>query len=290
MKLTRGEKVFQVAAYVFLLCILATVVFPIMNILAISLSGPKAVQLKQVSIWPVDFTLGAYALILKSELFLHSLFNTIGITIINTILAVFITVCVAYVFSTDFIGKTFVTYFFVITMYFGGGLIPSYIVNTNYLHMRDNFLILILPGLVSMYYIIVVRSQISNIPPSLFEAAEMDGASEAQKLFSITIPSITPTLAAVAMFFALSNWNTWFPVMLYDTKRNLWTLQYFLRAVVFEHIYTPASIPTTASSINIPPENFQNAVIVMVALPIVMIYPFVQKYFVKGILSGAVKE
>ena len=178
-------------------------------------------------------------------------------------------------------------------MYFSGGLIPSYLLITKYLKLYNTYWALLIPGLVNVFYIIVIRSQIEAIPPSLSEAAIVDGANEFQVLINVIIPSVSATIAAIGMFLALSMWNMWFPVMIYTNKESLWTLQYFLRAVIFDKFLTAENTAVTnlfMDATDITPQNFQMAAIVLVALPIVSIYPFVQKYFVKGILVGSVKE
>ena len=176
-------------------------------------------------------------------------------------------------------------------MYFSGGLIPSYIIYTNVYHLRNTYWVLFLPSLVSVFYIIVMRSQIEAMPAEVFEASYIDGANEFQTVFRIVMPMITPTIAAISMFFALNFWNMWFPVMVYTDKRKFWTFQYFLRVVVFDKFFSQYNTLSAGYQVEalIPEENYRAAAIVLVAAPIVAIYPFVQKYFVKGIISGAVK-
>ena len=270
MKRTLGEKVFQYFDAIIMLCILAIIIFPFMNIISLSVSSREAILTNSVSLWPKGFNLAAYGKILGSMLFLRSLVNTIGITVIGTFLAVMLTLMVSYALTKDFLGKKFVTYYFLITMYFSGGLIPTYLVVAKYLNLRNTYLALILPYLISVFYIIVMRSQIENIPSSIFDAAYID--------------------AAISMFFALGKWNSWFPVMIYTDYDKFWTLQYYLRIVVFsKFLEAKNSTELILEEAQIPEENFRMAAIVLVALPIVSIYPFVQKYFVKGIISGAVK-
>ncbi|HOJ12466.1 MAG TPA: carbohydrate ABC transporter permease [Clostridiales bacterium] len=290
MKKTLGEKAFQYFDILIMLLILAIIIFPFMNIISLSVSGRDAILSNSVSLWPKGFNLAAYGKILGSALFLRSLINTIGITVIGTFLAVILTLMVSYALTKDFLGKKFVTYYFLITMYFSGGLIPTYLVVTKYLNLRNTYWALILPYLVSVFYIIVMRSQIENIPSSIFDAAYIDGANEYQTVFQIVLPTIAPTIAAISMFFALGKWNSWFPVMIYTDYNKFWTLQYYLRVVVFsKFLGAKDNTELILEEAQIPEENFRMAAIVLVALPIVSIYPFVQKYFVKGIISGAVK-
>jgi putative aldouronate transport system permease protein len=295
MKRTVPEKFFQVFNIVILTLVLMTILFPVLHIMALSVSDRNAILSKTVTVYPIGFQVDAYKEVMSNSLFVRSLINTVGITVIGTTLAILVSVLTAYALTRNFVGKKVITYFFVISMYFSGGLIPTYIMYTNVFHLRNNFLVLILPSLVSMFYIIVIRSQIENMPSSVFEAAYLDGAREYQTVFYVVIPMIAPTIAAVSMFFALGFWNSWFNVMVYTDKNNMWTLQYFLRIVVFSKFISQynnslsSMAMSAADRISIPEENFRMAAIVLTAAPIVAIYPFLQKYFVRGIISGAVK-
>jgi putative aldouronate transport system permease protein len=288
MKRSRGETVFQVFLVLLMLLIFAVVALPILNIVSISLSESDAILSNSVGLYPKGFYTLAYREILTGSAFLRSLANTVGVTAVGTALSLMVIVLVAYALSKDFFGKKAATYFFVLTMYFSGGLIPTYLLIANYLGMRNTYFAYILPALVNVFYIIVVRSQVEALPASLVEAATIDGAGEFTIAFRIVIPTISPTIAAVSMFIALAKWNMWFPVMLYSNKESLWTLQYYLRAVVFDRFLVYSEMISSEGK-PIPAQNYQMAAIVLVALPIVCIYPFVQKYFVKGILTGSVK-
>jgi putative aldouronate transport system permease protein len=292
---SKGRIIFEIINYILLGSFCLSIVLPFMHIIAISLSEEKAILEMSVSFWPKGFKTKAYEDILKDVIFQRSVINTIIITIIIAVLGLIIDVMASYGFSKKFYGKKFVNYYFILTMYFSGGLIPTYLLVTKYLRLKDSFLSLILPVLVSVYYIIVIRTQIEAIPSSLLDAAKIDGATEAQTLFRIVIPSITPTLAAVGMFIALGAWNSWFNVMIYIDDNKKWTLQYFLRKIVLEKTLTSGMNESMQKmielgTVEVRPENYQNAAIILVALPIICIYPFVQKYFVKGILVGSVKE
>ncbi|HOJ09951.1 MAG TPA: carbohydrate ABC transporter permease [Clostridiales bacterium] len=289
MKQTRGEKIFQCFDIFIILLIITAVIFPLLNIFAISVSDASSIVNGKVALWPKGFNTAAYSKILSNNHFIRAMLNTILITVTSTFLSVLLSLMTAYGFTKEFLGKKFITYLYVLTMYFSGGLIPTYVVYTKYLHLRNNFLVLILPGLVSMFYIIIVRSQIESLPLSVLESAYIDGATEFQTAFKIVLPMISPTLAAIAMFTALGNWNIWFQVMIYTDYPKFWTLQYYLRTIVFGQFLAANEFITEAAGEFIPEENYRMAAIIIVAAPIVCIYPFVQKYFVKGIISGSVK-
>ena len=283
---TAGSRIFDVFNYVFLGLIGVVMVFPIAFVVVGSFSATGMIGGFN------SFSLDAYKDIIGNRLFASSVYNTVFTTVVGTVLAVTVTLLVAYALTKDFVGKKFITYYFVLTMYFGGGLIPTYLVVSNLLHMRNTYSVLIFPSLVSMFYIIVMRSQIEAMPKTVFEAAHIDGANEFQTVFRVVLPMIMPTIAAISMFFALNFWNSWFNVMVYTNKDEYWTLQYFLRAVVLERMISQYSTKMMVGmrEVEIPEENFRMAAIVLTAGPIVLIYPFVQKYFVKGIITGAVKE
>lgn len=291
MKISSGEKAFQLIDICFMLMVLAVILLPILHIFSVSVSNSTAVTTLSVGLLPKGFSTGAYRKILGDMTFLRSLANTVCVTAVRTFLSLITAVMAAYGLSKNFFGKRAVTYYFVITMYFSGGLIPSYLLVSKYLGLNNSYLAYILPALVNVFYIIVVRSQIEAVPQSLTEAALIDGASDFQVLFRIILPVIAPTIAAVSMFIALACWNMWFPVLLYSSRREMWTLQYYLRAVVFDKFLASnaENMPQISGSDIIPPQNYQMASIILVALPIVAIYPFIQKYFVKGILVGSVK-
>ncbi|MEA4822861.1 MAG: carbohydrate ABC transporter permease [Clostridiaceae bacterium] len=296
MKRTTGERVFGAFNILIMLFIMAVIIVPMLHIIALSVSSAEAINYNRVTVYPIGFNFAAYKRIIGFSTFSTSLVNTVFITIIGTALAVIMTVLLAYAMSQDFPGKKIVTYFFVVSMYFSGGLIPTYIVFSKYLHLRNTYWVLFITGIVNVFYMIVVRSQIEAMPQSVFEAARIDGAGEFQTLFRITLPMISPTVAAISMFFALGYWNSWYNVMVYTDNQQFWTLQYFLRVVVLQKLINAndISIATqlqqgTAQESFIPEANFRMACVIIVAAPIVAIYPFVQKYFVKGIIAGSVK-
>ena len=291
MKRTAGERAFQIIDILFVFFIIICIVIPFWNVVCISVSGVSTTVSSGLALWPRQFTFTAYSEIIGSSLFLRSLINTVFLTALHTAAAVLLTVIVAYAFTREFPGKKWITAYFVFSMYFSGGLIPTYIVYSKYYHLRNTYLLFLITGLVSFFYVIVVRSQIEATPVSLYEAAAIDGASEPQIVFRITVPVIMPTIAAISMFFALSMWNEWFNVMVYTDQKKFWTLQYYLRAVVFDKMvrFNDTNAVTLAEADEVPPENYRMASIILAALPIIAIYPFVQKYFVKGLLTGAVK-
>ena len=289
MKVSAGRRAFQIINFFIMFSFCAAIVVPFLHIFAVSVSDSNAILKMEVGIIPKGFYTNAYQETIESGVFLRSLINSVVLTVVYALAAVIVCVMASYAFSRKFLGKTVINYYFVITMYFSGGLIPTYLLISKYLNMYNTFWPLLLPGLVSVFYIIVMRTQIEQIPASLTEAAIIDGASQFRVLFDIIIPSIMPTLAAICMFLVLGKWNSWFDVLVYVRDKNLWTLQYYLRSVVFSKELMRETDKTVQVSTVVTAENYRMAAIILVALPVVCVYPFVQKYFVKGILAGSVK-
>lgn len=293
MKATKSEIAFDVVRHILLIIFCLLIIMPFMHIISVSLSDKEQILKLNVGLLPKGFNLGAYKVILMQNIFLSSLVNSVFVTATITLFSLLFNIMCAYAFTKEFYGKRVLTYVLVIPMYFSGGLIPYYLLISKYLGMYNTYFAIIVPFLFNIFYIIVLRSQVQSIPVSLTEAAKIDGAREHQVLFHIVIPSVMSSIAAIGMFIALTSWNAWFNVMIFTNKKGLWTLQYFLRTMIYDKSLSQSTASMKVSNMaggQLAPENFQMAAIILVALPVVIIYPFIQKYFVKGILVGAVKE
>lgn len=214
-------------------------------------------------------------------------------TVLGTVLNVVFTSMLAYVLSREVLpGKRLITVLMVITMIFGAGLIPNYLLITVVLKMRNSFLVYLLPGLISAYYCILLRNAFQGVPKSLGESVKIDGGSDWHVLLHVMIPSTKPALATIALFYAVGHWNAWLDAILYINDPNLYTMQVVLRSIsVNNELAARMGIAQTAlQEIHIPPESIIAATLVLTTLPIVLVYPFLQRYFVKGIVVGAVKE
>ena len=293
MRVSLGRKLFNAANYTFLILFLLSIIVPFMHIISVSISDSREVTGMNVTVFPKGFNFGAYQEILQTKVFKQSLLNTVYVTAATTFFGLLFSVMAAYALTKQFFGKKVINYIYLITMYFTGGLIPTYLLVSKYMGLRNTLLALILPNLILFFYIIILRSQIQEVPDSLLESARIDGANEFQVLFHVVIPSISATLAAVGMFIALGAWNSWFNVMVFNDSRDMWMLQYYLRLIITDKSLTQGvdaqRIDQTAGMMQLTPEQFQMAAVILVALPIVFIYPFVQKYFASGLLVGAVK-
>lgn len=287
---TPSRIAFNVFNYTFFVVFCITILAPFLNAIAISLSSPEAVIRGWVRLWPVGFQLDAYHKLIGNTTFIRSAFNTVFLTIVNTILDIVVSLAAAYALShKDLIGKRTVFVFLLITMYFGGGLIPTYLLVTG-LGLQNTYWALILPGIANTFYIIVYKNTIDQLPRELLDAAEVDGANEFAMLFQIIVPLVLPMSMAFTIFSAVAHWNMWFGVALYIRDHDLWTLQYQLREILVNAaLIENETLEAARGELPVKPENLKMAALMITVLPIIVIYPFVQKYFIKGQFVGAVK-
>ena len=283
-----SRKIFVVCNTVFLVAVALLCLLPLVNLLAISFSGKSAANSGIVTFWPVDFTPLAYIKTFNNNNFVRSIIIALLRTSIGTILSMFIITTAGYALSKEFHGRTALMWFFVFTMLFSGGLIPSYMVNTS-LGLKNNFLVYILPGAFGCYNLILIMNFFKSIPKALEEAALIDGASFFTVLRKIYLPLSKAGLATGALFIMVGNWNEWFTGILYMSDTKNYPLASFLQVIVVQGNQQDLALePTSAAAMS--ERTIKAAQVFIGALPILMVYPFLQKYFVKGIVMGAVKE
>lgn len=283
-----SRKIFVICNTTFLVLVALICLLPLVNLFAISLSGKAAANSGAVTFWPIDFTTMAYEKTFQNNNFLRSIMIAFARTALGTLLSMFVITTAGYALSKDFRGRTPLMWFFVFTMLFGGGLIPSYMVNTS-LGLKNNFLVYILPGAFSCYNLILIMNFFKSIPKSLEEAALIDGASFFTVLWKIFLPLSKAGLATVALFIMVGNWNEWFTGILYMSDTKNYPLASFLQVIVVQGNQQDLALdPTSAAAMS--ERTVKAAQIFIGALPIPLVYPFLQKYFVKGIVMGAVKE
>ncbi|MBE5040933.1 carbohydrate ABC transporter permease [Oscillospiraceae bacterium DSM 107454] len=274
------------------LCILFIV--PFLLVLSISFSNERDIIMTGYSFIPKHFDLAAYQYVFQNP---QSVLNAYKVTAFNTVVAtalsVFIMSMVAYPLSKKRLkGRVAINFFIFFTMLFNGGMVPTYIVITQYLHLDNKIWVYILPYLVNAWHIFLLRSFFSTLPEEIFESALMDGASEFRIFLSFVLPLSKPGLATVTLFCALERWNDWMTSMLYVSKENLITLQYMLQRILIniqflqEHSNNAAAAKLASE---IPSETVRMALAVVAAGPMLLVFPFFQKYFVKGLTIGAVK-
>ena len=279
---------FQITMALVCFVALALTLSPLLNVLAISFSGKDAIAKGIVGLWPVDFTTQAYEQVFGNGSTVYSMFYSLALTLAVGGLTTFLTILAAYPLSkTDLVGGRFCMSLITITMYIGAGLIPSYLLVKN-LGLMNSIWALILPGLISPFQLIILRSFFLGINKSLFEAAYMDGCGEWGCLFKIAVPLSTPSISTIMLFSCVSRWNGISDVLYYIQNPKLYTLQYNLKLLLdsFHIEYTPEEM----AQITMSAENVKSATILFSMVPILVVYPFVQKFFTKGINIGGVKE
>lgn len=284
-----------VFAYSFLIIFSLLCLLPFLVIISGSFTKESAILEKGFSLIPPEFSLDAFkAVFAIPRNIINAYIVTIFVTAVGTFLSVFLSTLAAYVLQKkDFKYRNFFAFYFYFTTIFSGGIVPWYILMTQYLHMKNNILALILPGLFNVFNLIIIRSFISSsIPSAIVESAQIDGASEWHIFFKLILPLSKPILATIGLFTALGYWNDWFNAMLFIDKQSLMPLQYYLYKMLSQisMLRTLVAQVPQMTAVTPPEESFKMAMTVITIGPILLLYPFVQKYFVTGIMIGAVKE
>lgn len=276
-----------------LLSILAVLCLaPLLHIISLSLSSSSEILSGHVTIFPREFTVQAYQKVLQDASMFRSLLFTIVLTVTFTVLCMLMTIMAAYPLTRRGLkGRKFFMYFIVLTMYFGGGLIPEYMLIKE-LHLLDTMWALILPGLISPFYMIIMISFFRSIPQGLEEAAEIDGASFIGILVRIILPLSIPVMVTVSLFYAVGRWNGFSDSLFYITDSNLYPLQLKLYQVVVNSMNVDQNAMERMSNLENPvlPESTKAASIIFAIVPIMLVYPWLQKYFISGSMLGSVKE
>jgi putative aldouronate transport system permease protein len=292
-QISKEDFILDVIKVVFLTLVTIVTVYPFWNIFVISLNDATDAIRGNLYFWPRVFSIESYKNILTRVDFLNSIKVTVARTVIGTPLAVIVTSMLAYVLSRkELIGKKFITIIFIFTMYFGGGLVPYYMVLKN-VHLTNNFLVFIIPSLVSVYNMILVKAYIESMPDEIFEAAKIDGANDLKIFIQMILPLSKPILMTIGLFVAVGQWNSWFDAYLYTSDQNLKTMQSILVEILNQYQMGDTSseqMSNAAAGMVVTPDSIRMAATMVATIPIIMIYPFIQKYFVKGIMLGAVKS
>ena len=292
MRKDRAAVVFNIISYTFISLMALVCLLPFIFMISGSFSEEMEIRLHGYSLFPRGFTLEAYGMVFKfPERILHAYGVSIFITAVGTGLGLFILTMAAYVISRkDFKYRNGFSFFFYFTTLFNGGMVSTYIFYIQYLHLRDNMLALILPGMFNVFYLLIMRTFVNNIPFSLVESAKLDGAGEWRIFFTIIFPLLKSGLATIGLFLALGYWNDWYNAMLYMSTEEKYPLQYMLYSIqqqtqALARIAAQAGIQVA----NLPSNSLKLAMAVVATGPIVIVYPFVQRYFIAGITIGSVK-
>ncbi|NHN35611.1 carbohydrate ABC transporter permease [Paenibacillus agricola] len=286
------EKIFDglVNAILVLICIL--VLYPLLFILVASVSSPEAVMRGEVWLWPKNVTWIGYLRIFQNNELLTGYVNTIMYTVLGTAINLIMSVAAAYPLSRkDFYGRNVIAAMMVFTMFFSGGMIPTYLLVKN-LGMLNSMWALIIPGAVSVYNILIMRTFFANgIPYEMQEAASIDGCSNMTTLMRIVLPLSMPIIAVMILFYSVGHWNAYFSALIYLTDRDQYPLQLFLREILIQgQMQEMLGVgDDTQGQIVLEGEAIKYAVVIVANLPVLLLYPFLQKYFTKGVMIGAVK-
>lgn len=282
------DKVFDSSVFVIIIIALIICIIPFMNIISVSLSSNSAIVSQKVTIFPIEASIETYKNIFHDMSMLYSLGYSVVLTIIFTILSMIVTILAAYPLTKKGLkGRSFFLMIIMFTMYFSGGLIPDYILIKN-LKLLNTPWSLILPGLMSVYNMIILKSFFQSLPDSLEEAAEIDGCSQWGILIKIVLPLSLPSIATLSLFYAVHRWNTFMDALFYITKPRLYPIQLKLYQIISisQNLSTSAEGSSTA---NMTPEGLKAASVMFATIPILLVYPWLQKYFVSGVMVGAVK-
>lgn len=289
------DRILEVVVYLSIIVVTGITIYPFLNVLAISLNDSVDTVRGGITIWPRKFTLENFSLIFTYKSLITGFKISILRTVIGTVAGLISASMLAFTLArSDFQARRFISMFLAVTMYVSGGLIPGFILMRD-LHLIDTFAVYILPGLVSAFNVFVIRSFIDGLPYALQESAKLDGANDFTIYWRVILPLCKPALATVALFLAVGQWNSWFDTYLFNgSNETLTTLQYELMKIL-QSTTTSATNSQDAANMSermsqVSPESVKMAITIVVTVPILIVYPFLQKYFVKGMTLGAVKS
>ena len=289
----RDRVLFNILSYAVLTALSAACLLPFLLVLSGSVSEQYSIQLHGYRLFPETISLDAYKMLFRiPQELLRAYGVTIFVTAVGTVLGLWLTSMAAYVLSSrDFRFRYQVSFFFYFTTLFSGGVIPTYILIVNYLNLKDNLLALILPGMLTPWFIMLMRNFIKSIPFTIIEAAKIDGAGDWRIYMHIVLPLSKAGLATIGLFIALNYWNDWYHASLYINSEALYPLQYLLYRMLSnaEYMKQAAAAGVFLEGASMPTETLKMATAIVVTGPILLLYPFIQRYFVKGIMIGGVK-
>ncbi|MCH2176957.1 MAG: carbohydrate ABC transporter permease [Lentisphaeria bacterium] len=290
IKSSPAEKAFDYFNYFLMFMLILSMLYPFIYTVNISIAAPKDAEAGGFFILPKSFEFTAYKQIIQDEMFWIGYRNTILRTVIGTILSVFMTCLCSYPLSRrDLPHRKLFTFLVLFTMLFSGGLIPAFILYNN-LGLIDNPLIYIIPGMISAFNVILVKNYFQGISNSLHEAASIDGASEWFIFSRIYLPLSKPIIATIALFNAVGHWNSWFDSLLFINSENKKVVQTFLQRIAVEGDTKLLESGLATDMVQMTPESIKAATVIVTIVPMLCVYPFVQKFFTKGIMLGGIKE
>ncbi|MBP3796844.1 MAG: carbohydrate ABC transporter permease [Ruminococcus sp.] len=289
---TKGDIIFDTINTIFMVIFTIIILYPLLNMVAVSFNDGLDALKGGIYLWPRIFTTKNYSTVLSMKNMGNAVRTSVLRTVIGTLSATFVTALLAYILSRkDFLFKKSLSLLYVVTMYVNGGLIPVFLVYKS-LGLTNNFLVYVLPGMVPAFSMLVLRTYMNGLPDSLAESAMIDGAGHFTIFFRIILPLCMPVIATVALFTAVGQWNSWFDVMIYNRMSdNLTTLQYELMKLLSSVTNQKSNSEVMKNATGtVTPTSVRAAATVVTSLPIIILYPFLQRYFVAGLTIGGVKE
>lgn len=297
MKDTLGDRIMVGFIYIFLILLAVSTLYPFLNALAVSFNQGLDTSKGGVTLWPRVFTLENYKIVFEDDRLMSGFIVSVLRTVIGTASAILCTAIFSYGMSRrELIGRKYYMVMCIITMYFSGGLIPSFLLIRN-LGLMNSFWVFIIPGLIGVWNMIIFKTFFQGLPAGLEESAKIDGCGNWGTLFRVVLPLSGPVIATLALFTAVSHWNEWFLAGIYISDQNLYPIQTILRQILLSNIVSDQAGSLDAASLahlqrakTVTSKSLSMATMIVATLPIICVYPFVQKYFVKGVLVGSLKE
>ena len=284
-----ANRIFNTVNVILIIITMVLCLAPFIHIIAISLSSNRAIGSGEVSFFPKELSFEAYTKVFADGSMIRSLIYTIWLTVLSTVLSMVMTIAAAYPLAkSNLKGRKWFMLVIVVTMFFSGGIIPEYILIKN-LHLLDSTWGLILPGLISPFYMIILITFFRGIPESLEEAAGMDGSSHFGTLMRIILPLSLPVMATLSLFYAVGRWNGFQDALMYITKPELYPLQLKLYQMIQQNQITELMQNEGIGAVQVLPESLKAASVIFSTLPILLVYPWLQRYFISGVMVGAVK-
>lgn len=289
MKESKQYKIFKVFNVCILLIIIFCTLYPFINVVAQSFSSESYINSGQVNLFPKGFNVETYQKVLSDTMFWINYKNTVVYTVVGTIISMFLTTIFAYALSKRrLVGRRFLIVFAVFTMFFNGGLIPNYVL-INALGFANTMWAIVIPGAISIYNMLIMKSFFENMPEELEEAAAIDGLNTYGILLKIVLPLSKAVIATMVLFYAVAYWNSWFSAFIYLDKKELFPVTIYLRNMIAGTTSGMSAGATSADNLTQISANIKSVTMVLTILPILTVYPFVQKYFVSGVMLGSIK-
>lgn len=294
VKRTRTDKWLDFINAAALTVVILLILYPLVFVVVASLSDPVAIYNDPLRLWPAKINLESYKAVFENKDIWRGFGNSVMYTVVGTLINIVMTTLAAYPLSRRrFYGKSLFTFFFVFTMFFSGGLIPSYLINKQ-LHLLDTFLVMVLPMAISVYNVVIMRTYFqTNIPQELEESAHVDGCNDFQILYKIVLPLSMPIVAVLLLFYGVGHWNSYFHALVYLQSRDQFPLQLILREILvqnqFKDMVGATMVDEKFSERMAVMEGIKYAVVIVSSLPLLVIYPMMSKFFQKGILIGSLK-